>query len=86
MSTYRPYIPLTAEQRFRLGELVRAAAKRMPTAEGEEIEVLLGRLLSDGQHLRARVVKLDRKLDQLRVAGEPPAPEEPPIPCVRVVA
>lgn len=84
MSTYKPYVPLTAEQRFRLGELVRGAAKLMPVAEGREMEMLFSRLLADGQHLRERVRKLDRKLTQARAAAEPPAPEDTPIPCVVV--
>lgn len=86
MSAGRPHEQLTGEERFRLGQLVREAAKRMPPAEGRELEHLFGRLAADNRHLRDRVRRLNQVANELRAAGEPPAPEDPPIPCVRIVA
>lgn len=86
MSAARSHRQLTGEERFRLGQLVRAAAQYMPGPEGREMEVLFGRLMADDQHLRGRARRLGQALSQARVAAEPPAPEEQPIPCVRVVA
>ena len=86
MSASRQHVPLTAEQRFRLGRLVRAAAQRMPVAEGRELDQLFGRLMADGQYLRAKDRELKRTVSRLRAVSEPPAPDESPIPCVRIAA
>jgi hypothetical protein len=74
-------VQLSGEQRFRLGQLVRAAASRMPSAEGREVEALFGRLAADNRHLRERVRRLNQLATQLRAASEPPAPDEQPTPC-----
>jgi hypothetical protein len=79
-------VQLTGEQRFRLGQLVRAGAAHMPAADGRELEALFSRLAADNRHLRDRVRRLNQLATELRAAAEPPAPEEPPIPCVRIVA
>lgn len=85
MNAGRPHEQLTGEERFRLGQLVREAAKRMPPAEGRELEHLFGQLVADNGYLRDRVRRLNQVATQLREAAKPPAPEDPPTPRIRVV-
>jgi hypothetical protein len=84
VSAYVPHRYLTDGECKELAVLVHRAARVLPF--GRRLVELFTRLLSDAQHARRRAIALDRKLSQLRAAVEPPAPEDPPIPCVRVVA
>lgn len=68
MNAREPHRQLTGEERFRLGQLVRVAASRMPAAEGRELEYLFGRLVADNGHLRDRVRRLNQLATELRAA------------------